>query len=213
MNKPMSQATLKALKGSIRKWELIVAGEIADEGEDNCPLCKRFTTGRCTQVSSVTGEDMETCPVAEAVDDISCRGTPFIDFREAINDRFNKDPTTHYTDKASDDETVMCAVLELEFLKAFYRQMPNTTNEECCQDRYIVCSGCGYLMDFEEHEQLIGAVDCPRCNAPERFGPGIYIPEFKGYTRKKAMKLSLAFFDSYSRWQIRRANQTGVNHG
>jgi len=42
----MKAATLKALKGSIRKWELIVAGTVVDEGGANCPLCVEFAHTR-----------------------------------------------------------------------------------------------------------------------------------------------------------------------
>jgi len=36
----MDAKTLKALKGSIKKWEKIIAGTGVDKGGDNCPLCK-----------------------------------------------------------------------------------------------------------------------------------------------------------------------------
>jgi len=36
----MDIETLKALKGSIKKWERIVEGTGVDEGADNCPLCE-----------------------------------------------------------------------------------------------------------------------------------------------------------------------------
>jgi hypothetical protein len=38
----MNKKTLQALKGSIRKWEKIVAGTGVDNGHCNCPLCKVF---------------------------------------------------------------------------------------------------------------------------------------------------------------------------
>ena len=38
----MNKETLKALKGSIEKWEAIVAGTGVDSGTINCPLCKFF---------------------------------------------------------------------------------------------------------------------------------------------------------------------------
>ena len=36
----MNQETLKALKGSIVKWEKIVAGKGEDRGSLDCPLCQ-----------------------------------------------------------------------------------------------------------------------------------------------------------------------------
>ena len=36
------EETKEALEGSIKKWELIVAGEELDRGTINCPLCKLF---------------------------------------------------------------------------------------------------------------------------------------------------------------------------
>jgi hypothetical protein len=38
----MDKKTLKALNGSIRKWQAIVKGTGRDYGIDNCPLCKLF---------------------------------------------------------------------------------------------------------------------------------------------------------------------------
>ena len=38
----MLKITIKALKGSIRKWERIVDGTGVDRGPNNCPLCDRF---------------------------------------------------------------------------------------------------------------------------------------------------------------------------
>ena len=38
----MDTKTLTALKGSIAKWEAIVAGTGEDRGTENCPLCAAF---------------------------------------------------------------------------------------------------------------------------------------------------------------------------
>jgi len=38
----MDTKTLRALKGSIRKWEDIIAGTGVDQGVDNCALCSLF---------------------------------------------------------------------------------------------------------------------------------------------------------------------------
>jgi hypothetical protein len=62
----MDQRTLKALHGSIKKWEAIVAGTGVDDGIHNCPLCVLFWRNNCAG-----------CPVAESSNDISCNNTPY----------------------------------------------------------------------------------------------------------------------------------------
>ena len=62
----MNQKTLKALKGSIKKWEKIVAGTGIDTGEDNCPLCQLFHDG-----FSCLG-----CSIHELTGRDRCMGTP-----------------------------------------------------------------------------------------------------------------------------------------
>lgn len=61
---PMDAETLEALRGSIAKWEAIVAGTGADHGPDNCTLCQKF-------------DHCDGRPVAEAVGDTGCCNTPF----------------------------------------------------------------------------------------------------------------------------------------
>lgn len=62
----MNKATLKALKGSIAKWEKIVAGTGVDDGTDNCPLCKLFYGLGCMG-----------CPVAIKSGRDTCKKTPY----------------------------------------------------------------------------------------------------------------------------------------
>lgn len=66
---PMDPATLVALKGSIAKWEGIVAG--GPEGD--CPLCLMFFRGRPIEDICVG------CPVMERTGRRMCRGTPYWD--------------------------------------------------------------------------------------------------------------------------------------
>jgi hypothetical protein len=62
----MDDETLAALKGSIAKWEGIVAGTAADQGERNCPLCQQFPSPTCNG-----------CPVKERTGRSNCSGTPY----------------------------------------------------------------------------------------------------------------------------------------
>lgn len=64
----MDEATLTALKGSIAKWEGIVAGACKDRGAENCALCDAFN-----------GDDAncEGCPVALKTGESNCIGTPW----------------------------------------------------------------------------------------------------------------------------------------
>ena len=65
----MDHRTLTALKGSIKKWEGIVAGTEGDEGIKNCPLCQEFWNDGCVG-----------CPVYEHTGQMSCDGTPYDDW-------------------------------------------------------------------------------------------------------------------------------------
>lgn len=67
----MNAKTLKALRGSIRKWERIVAGTGSDNGPHNCPLCRLFFWNR---------EACEGCPVAAKTGRAQCDGTPYRDY-------------------------------------------------------------------------------------------------------------------------------------
>jgi hypothetical protein len=62
----MDKKTLKALQGSIKKWEKIVEGKGSDKGYENCPLCKLFGDNRCVE-----------CPVAIKMGIENCFDTPY----------------------------------------------------------------------------------------------------------------------------------------
>ena len=62
----MTPTTLKAIKGSIRKWVKISNGTGEDQGPDNCPLCKLFYAKKC-----------KGCPVATVTGQIECEGSPY----------------------------------------------------------------------------------------------------------------------------------------
>lgn len=67
----MDDATLTALKGSIAKWEAIVAGTGVDLGGSNCPLCKMFVR--------INGE-CKGCPVMEVTGFDNCERTPYYEY-------------------------------------------------------------------------------------------------------------------------------------
>jgi len=92
----MTPTALKALKGSIKKWEEIVAGTGEDHGDDNCPLCIKYFKKGCAG-----------CPVAVAVEDTCCNGTPYREDWERLN----------YPDKAETDEEKAAASKMLSFLQ------------------------------------------------------------------------------------------------
>ena len=73
----MDKTTRKALEGSIRKWERIVAGTGIDKGYDNCPLCHLFFKPP-SDIPLCNG-----CPVSEKTGWSSCGGTPYSAYTNA----------------------------------------------------------------------------------------------------------------------------------
>ena len=70
----MNAKTLKALKGSIKKWEKILDGKAIDEGRGNCPLCQLFWNEirPCN-----TPDNKERCPVKIRSGRVGCNRTPY----------------------------------------------------------------------------------------------------------------------------------------
>jgi len=71
----MNKRTLKALKGSIRKWKKIVAGTGKDQGTKNCALCKAFIDMGC-----------EGCPIKDRTGYDGCNLSPYDDWVEHLED-------------------------------------------------------------------------------------------------------------------------------
>jgi hypothetical protein len=93
--KPMDAKTLEALRGSIKKWEGIVAGTTMDLGPANCPLCQRF----------IDNDDCAGCPVAFRTGQDSCAGSPYDEWTAA--------------EEANDSvRLARAAQAELDFLKS-----------------------------------------------------------------------------------------------
>jgi hypothetical protein len=109
----MKPETLKALKGSIRKWQRIVDGSGEDDGCDNCPLCDRFNYA--PPYSCTRDDGGECCPVFVATGEPYCSNSPYPDWALATGEV--KDPYA-FPHKVESGEMLMCAVLELEFLKS-----------------------------------------------------------------------------------------------
>jgi hypothetical protein len=115
----MDNATLEALRGSIAKWEGIVAGTVTNEGPYNCPLCQLFM---------LYAEDnlCEGCPVKERTGRTGCAETPYEDYAELGNE---------HTFEGSVTKTLLqqAAQRELEFLKSLLPNEPShaSSAEEC----------------------------------------------------------------------------------
>lgn len=115
--KEMDADTLEALKGSIKKWEGIVAGTAGDESAANCPLCQKF------QVNRAPGKKLcEGCPVRDASGDWGCGNTPY-EAWEQFNGECSHvshidegEQLTGYVDKCP--ECLRLATAELDFLKS-----------------------------------------------------------------------------------------------
>ena len=90
----MNRKTLTALKGSIRKWEKIVAGTGQNEGPNNCPLCALFFHNDC-----------RGCPVYEKTGMVGCLDTPYTEY--ARQEVISGDP----------EKAIKQAERELAFLK------------------------------------------------------------------------------------------------
>lgn len=97
----MNKKTLTALRGSIAKWERILAGDEGDSGSDNCPLCHLF----------LSYSECRGCPVAARTGKSLCMDTPY-DAWLAL------DTTIDSPTFAETDEQKVAAQAELDFLKS-----------------------------------------------------------------------------------------------
>lgn len=102
----MEAATLKALQGSIAKWEAIVAGTGEDDGAVNCPLCHLF------------GDTCQGCPVMQKTGQFNCGGSPYYKYAGAIH---------AYGTHSS--EAIAAAQSELDFLRGL---LPKEDAAEVC---------------------------------------------------------------------------------
>lgn len=86
--KPMTKKAIRALKGSIGKWEKLASGEGEDYGGNNCALCKAFP-------------ECDNCPVAMKTGNDQCRGTPYYDWRREATAHVTWFASMRYTPDSS----------------------------------------------------------------------------------------------------------------
>ncbi len=98
----MEAKTLRALRGSLRKWEKIVAGTGEDHGHHNCPLCKLFYSENELDKNCCVG-----CPVSAKTRVPWCLETPYDDWLDAKPD----------DEKPNPPEAIRAAKAEVKFLK------------------------------------------------------------------------------------------------
>jgi hypothetical protein len=96
----METGVLKALKGSIGKWQRIVNGRGVDRAADNCPLCKYFSN-KCG-----------ACPVKKWTGQSQCIDTPFWEWVQHNADKHPGKPLKVYC-----PECKRLAKEELNFLE------------------------------------------------------------------------------------------------
>jgi hypothetical protein len=100
----MDERTLEALKGSIAKWEAIVAGTGLDGASDNCPLCHIFHP-------DFSNVECDGCPVYERTDNRYCGNTPYVEWVKAGGRK-------GVTVSALGDAGKLAAQAELDFLRS-----------------------------------------------------------------------------------------------
>ncbi len=106
----MDKRTLKALKGSIRKWEKIVNGTGVDLADKNCPLCSLFFR---------FPEGCSGCPVVERTGFNLCSLTPYDKWLVHHEIRHNGSEVL----KVECDTCRRIAERELKFLKSLLPKM------------------------------------------------------------------------------------------
>jgi hypothetical protein len=111
----MDAETLEALRGSIAKWEGIVAGSVDDEGSNNCPLCEMFYRG-CGWPSCFG------CPVWKKTGLRNCEGSPYEKWVELTDERPDGQPR-----KVTNEEQRSAAEAELAFLRSL---LPEARSDE-----------------------------------------------------------------------------------
>lgn len=110
MGQHLKPKVLKALQGSIKKWEDILTGKIAERGANNCPLCQMFVvkTGEC-----------DGCPVYKNTGEESCEGTPYTEhWRGAEREAGASGASRIAKEFALTDRQIVAARKELDYLRS-----------------------------------------------------------------------------------------------
>lgn len=113
----MDDRTLEALKGSIAKWEAVVAGTGKDDRSENCPLCRLFINEpkRASDDDHIVGY-CHGCPVVEAVSNDGCRDTPYAEW-SAHHKRDHAQPFGPLSVVTDCAECTRLAQAEIDFLR------------------------------------------------------------------------------------------------
>jgi hypothetical protein len=119
----MNTETLIALRGSIAKWEGIVAGTMVDEGRHNCPLCQKFNKDLRKEEGGNYGT-CEGCPVAAATGSPLCDQSPYEAYADAILGE----------DDLSAEELTALAQAELDFLKSLLPRANTSVTDDAPLD-------------------------------------------------------------------------------
>lgn len=104
----MDTETLAALRGSIEKWERIVADTDTDQGAANCPLCEMFFDSEYEEEDNAGQVYCRGCPVYVHTGKDNCDGTPYQGWVRA-GGRFNMADTL---------QRIVAADAELDFLRS-----------------------------------------------------------------------------------------------
>lgn len=63
--------------------------------------------------------------------------------------------------------------------------------------RLVACIRCAYCVPWEQHSAMVAPVDCPQCGTAAQFGPGVYVPEFKGYKFEEVQRFRACKAEPY----------------
>lgn len=110
----MNRESLKALRGSIKKWEAVAAGKGYEAARSNCNLCKAHP-------------DCEGCPVALKVNTDCCSRTPYIAWwkhQSRVHGPISFDPEERRRIHPGCKECVRLAKAEVSFLKSLLPKKP-----------------------------------------------------------------------------------------
>ena len=81
----MDKKAVKALRGSIKKWERIVLGVGEDRGRKNCPLCEEYWS-----LADRNRSDCDGCPVAKDTGNSHCRRSPYEVWQSAFEEELEE---------------------------------------------------------------------------------------------------------------------------